>query len=101
MSNRPRKQGQGNRRRRPPKPSAANLWRPVPTLAAPQPIVPADEPATLLHSLGDPPLHGQGAVGEHYLAAVVERAAMLATALASSADLLADADADPAEPADG
>jgi mannitol/fructose-specific phosphotransferase system IIA component len=39
--------------------------------------------------LGDPPLQGQGAVAEHYVAAVVERAARFATALAASADLLA------------
>ena len=39
-------------------------------------------PTALLRSLGDPPLQGQGAAAEHYLAAVVERAAGLATALA-------------------
>ena len=32
-------------------------------------------PPRSLRSLGDPPLQGQGAVAEHYLAAVVERAA--------------------------
>jgi len=39
--------------------------------------------------LGDPPLQGQNAVAQHYLGAVVERAAGLATALAAAAGLLA------------
>jgi hypothetical protein len=79
--------GGGGKAKRP------DLWRPVPQLADPDPIVPAPDPTALLRSLGDPPLQGQGAVAEHYLAAVVERAAGLATALAVAAGLLAD-DAD-------
>ena len=66
-----------------------DLWRPVPQLPAPEPIVPAHDPGGTLRSLGDPPLQGQGAVAEHYMVAVVERAAALATALAATADLLA------------
>ena len=69
-----------------------DLWRPVPQLADPRPITPADDATALVRSLGDPPLQGQGAVAEHYLAAVVERAAVLATALAHSAGLLAEPD---------
>jgi hypothetical protein len=45
-----------------------------------------------LRSLGDPPLQGQGAAAGHYLAAVVERAAGLALALAATGGLLAEAD---------
>ena len=71
-----------------------DLWRPVPQLADPASIVPAPDPTALLRSLGDPPLQGQGAVAEHYLAAVVERAAGLATALAVAAGLLADPELD-------
>ena len=71
-----------------------DLWRPVPQLADPASIVPAPDPTALLRSLGDPPLQGQGAVAEHYLAAVVERAAGLATALAVAAGLLAEPDLD-------
>jgi hypothetical protein len=78
--------GNGAKAKRP------DLWRPVPQLADPEPIVPAPDPTALLRSLGDPPLQGQGAVAEHYLAAVVERAAGLATALAVAAGLLADSD---------
>jgi hypothetical protein len=78
----------GARARRP------DLWRPVPQLADPAPIVPAPDPSVLLRSLGDPPLQGQAAVAEHYLAAVAERAAGLATALALAAGLLADPERD-------
>jgi hypothetical protein len=78
--------GNGAKAKRP------DLWRPVPQLADPEPIVPAPDPTALLRSLGDPPLQGQGAVAEHYLAAVVERAAGLATALAVAAGLLASPD---------
>jgi hypothetical protein len=77
----------GRRQRR--KAKVVDLWRPVPPLPAVVPISPAPDPSVLLRSLGDPPLHGQGTVAEHYMAAVVERAAGLATALAASADLLA------------
>jgi hypothetical protein len=86
---RPRQQG---RNRRAHKPKSADLWRPVPQLPEPEPIVPAADPTSLLRSLGDPPLQGQSAVAEHYLAAVVERAAGLATALAATAGLLAEPD---------
>ena len=81
----------GARARRP------DLWRPVPQLADPEPIVPASDPSVLLRSLGDPPLQGQAAVAEHYLAAVAERAAGLATALALANGILADPEADPDE----
>jgi hypothetical protein len=85
----PRK-GNRNRRRRkaavPQKP--AELWRPVAQLPPPAPIRPAADPTAFIHSVGDPPLQGQGAVAEHYLAAVIERAAGLATALAAAAGLL-------------
>ena len=79
-----RKQGRGRR----PKHKGVDIWRPVPILPDPEPIRPSNDPTAVLRSLGDPPLPGQGAVAEHYLAAVVERAAVLATALAASAGLL-------------
>lgn len=89
-----RKQSQ-SRRRRANKAKSVDLWRPVPQLSDPEPIVPASDPTALLHSLGDPPLQGQGAVAEHYLAAVIERAAGLATALAAAGGLLAGSNGDP------
>jgi hypothetical protein len=62
----------------------------VPHIGDPAPIAPAADPTALLRSLGEPPLPGRGVAAEAYLAAVVERAAALATALAASADLLAE-----------
>lgn len=71
-----------------------DLWAPVPALADPVPIEPSTDPRMLLRSLGDPPLSGQGAVAEHYLGAVVDRASGLATALAAAAGLLGEAATD-------
>ena len=87
--NAPRRKQPGNRPRKQGAPKSVDLWRPVPKLPEPERIVPVSDPTAVLRSLGDPPLQGQGAVAEHYLAAVVERAAGLATALAVAADLLA------------
>ncbi len=56
--------------------------------------MPADDATALLRSLGPPPLDRHSLAGEHYLATVVERAAALATGLAATAQLLADADDD-------
>ena len=84
-----RSDGRSRRSRRP---KRVDLWRPVPALAPPEPIVPATDPTALLRSLGDPPLAGQASVAAHYLAAVVERAAGLATALAATTGLLAEPD---------
>jgi hypothetical protein len=81
-----------NRRRKAQKPKPVRLWRPVPQLPDPEPVVPTADPTVVLRSLGDLPLQGQVAVAEHYVAAVVERAAALATALAASADLLGGPD---------
>jgi hypothetical protein len=72
------------------KPRQQDLWHLVPALPDPEPIRPTSDPRMVLRSLGDPPLAGQGAVAEHYMGAVVDRAAGLATALAAAAGLLAD-----------
>jgi hypothetical protein len=61
----------------------------VPQLAEPEPIAPAADPTAMLRSLGEVPLQRQAAAAEHYLAAVVERAASVATALAAAGELLA------------
>jgi hypothetical protein len=66
----------------------ADLWRKVPEPAAPEPISPTAEPSGLIDSLGPPPLQGQAGLAAQYFAAVIERSAMLANALASSAGLL-------------
>jgi hypothetical protein len=93
MSDGPRGKQQGRRRGQKQK-QPFDLWRAVPQLDPPEPIVTASDPAALLRSLGDPPLQGQATVAAHYMAAVIERAAGLATALAASGDLLAEADED-------
>jgi len=56
-------------------------------------IAPADDPTVMLHSLSSPPLPGRETVAVHYFAAVAEKAASLAVALAAASDLL-DLDAD-------
>ena len=89
-----RRRQQGGRRRGGGGPKPGDIWRPVPRLPEPSPITPAKDPTALLRSLGDPPLPGQGQLAEHYLAAVIERAAVVATALAASAGVLASGDAD-------
>jgi hypothetical protein len=88
--------GQSSRRRRsgrkgkPAKP--VDLWRPVPPLPEPAPIVPAGDPTALVRSLGEPPLPGAGA--DMAIAAVVARAAGLAEALARVGGLAAEDDDD-------
>ena len=71
-------------------PRPSELWRSVPEPPPAEEIRPTADPTALLRSLGAPPLTGQGATAEHYLAAVVSRAAGLAAALAAAGDLLAD-----------
>ena len=87
MSTRRHRDQRGKAAPRPVRPG--DLWRPVPELAEPEPVEPAGDPTALLRSLGEPPLQGQSGAAEHYLAAVVERAAALGTALAAAAGLLA------------
>ena len=53
-------------------------------------IVPATDPTVMLHSLSSPPLPGRETVAVHYFAAVAEKAASLAFALAAASDLLDD-----------
>jgi hypothetical protein len=53
-----------------------------------EPIRPVPEPGAMVRSLGPPPLFGGGGNAEHYFAAIYERAAMLAGALAAASDLL-------------
>ena len=51
-------------------------------------ITPAHDPTVMLHSLSSPPLPGRETVAVHYFAAVAEKAASLAVALAAASDLL-------------
>jgi hypothetical protein len=90
-SNGNQQSGRSGRRRRGNR-QPSNVWRAAPPPPDAQPIAPATDPAMVLRSLGDPPLPGQGAVAEHYLAAVIERASQMATALAAAAGVLASPD---------
>ncbi|HEY2331115.1 MAG TPA: hypothetical protein VGH94_04290 [Acidimicrobiales bacterium] len=74
---------QRNRRRR-----SVAFWQDLPEDDTPTTVVPAAEPTAAIRSLGTPPLPGQGAVADHYIAAVVQRAAGLATALAAASGIL-------------
>ena len=73
---------------------AVDLWRPVPQLPDPDPIVAATDPGIVLRSLGQPPLQGVGSQAEHAFELVVRRSSMMATALAATAGLLAQPDDD-------
>src|SRR4051794_3440107 len=53
-----------------------------------EPIRPVPDPGAMVRSLGPPPLFGGGGNAEHYFAAVYDRAAMLAGALAAASGLL-------------
>ena len=77
----------GNRRRRGNR-QGTSVWRAAPPPPEVEPVALAGDPTVVLRSLGDPPLPGQGAVAEHYLAAVVERASQMAAALAAAAGVL-------------
>jgi hypothetical protein len=69
-----------------------DLWRPVPQLPDPAPIAAASDPTMIFRSLGEPPLHGQGAQAGHEISKVLVRAAHLAEALAAASGLHAAAD---------
>lgn len=71
-----------------------DLWRPPPPLPELRPIRASSDPSLLIRSLGDPPLGPKSVLAGHYLAALLERAAGTAVALAVSADLLAADDGD-------
>ncbi|MEI6496604.1 MAG: hypothetical protein WCO88_08020 [Actinomycetota bacterium] len=71
---------------------AFDMWRPPPPLPEPRPITIATDPSLMIRSIGDPPFGPKSVLAGHYLAALIDRAAGLATAIAASADLLAHDD---------
>jgi hypothetical protein len=85
------KNARRNGRRRNPRP---DLWRAVAPVPDAQTVTPALDPTALVRSLGPPQLPGQTAYAEHYLAAVVERAATMAGAVAAAAGVIAEPDDD-------
>ena len=70
--------------------SAGDLWKTPEPLPDVEPIQPPSDVQALPRSLGDAPTFGGNSKAGHYVAAVIERTAVIAVALATSADLLAD-----------
>jgi len=81
------------RRRRPQ--STRNFWGNAEAFDnAPELIRPSAEPTAMLQSLGPPQLPGGDTIAVHYFAAVYQRAAAMAVALAAASGLLDDEDGD-------
>jgi len=80
-----------NQRRRRPAGQAptVDFWHGGAELPEVRPITVTPDPSALMRSLGDLPLNDSGDVRYH-IAAVIERAASIAAALALTADLLED-----------
>ncbi|NLA34937.1 MAG: hypothetical protein GX868_04510 [Actinobacteria bacterium] len=55
-------------------------------------VSPASDPASVVTSLGSPPLAGHEQVAEHYFRAIYERAGGLAFAIAAGNGIIADND---------
>jgi hypothetical protein len=89
-----RPQRRGNSRRPPGnRPAPVDIWRDPGTLPDIEPISVPPETGALLRSLGDPPMV-DGSTAVKYFTTVIERAAVIAAALALSADLLATPETD-------
>ncbi len=83
------------RRRKSSAKAARDFWGDPSKLPTDEPKVAiATSPATIVESLGGPPLTGQEANAPHYFAAVYERAVIMAGALASASNLIEDPEAD-------
>lgn len=91
MNGSPNQRRNNNQRRRRPagQPATADFWHGVAELPDVRPITVTPDPSALMRSLGDLPLNDSGDVRYH-IAAVIERAASIATALALTAGLLED-----------
>jgi len=87
-------QRRGNSRRRPA--NSRSFWGSAPSGEDRDDLVirPVDDPTVMIRSLGPPPLPGGEMMAEHYFAAVYEKAAALALALAAASDLLDAGDED-------
>ena len=87
--NRPQRRPKQRRRPQAKRSTTPDLWRVPGPLPEIERITVSDDAGALLRSLGDPPMNN-GHVAGHYFNAVIERAAVVAGALALSADLSAD-----------
>ena len=94
----PRRRKAPERRERAPAAARRNATSGAPTTDGRRPVElirPADDPTVMLRSLSSPPLPGRETVAVHYFAAVAEKAASLAVALAAASELLDAGDDDP------
>ena len=91
---RPQRRGP-NQGRRPQvkRPTAVDIWRVPGPLPEIEPIAASTDPGSLLRSLGDPPMR-DGASAAKVFIGVIERASVIAAALALSVDLLAEPPSD-------
>jgi hypothetical protein len=101
MSQPRRRKAQGrqaqNRGRKPI--STRDFWgRDDPDEEPPELIRPSEDPTAMIRSLGPPPLPGRETVSEHYFAAVYDKAASLAIALAAASSLLDMSEEEEASP---
>jgi hypothetical protein len=78
----------GRRRQRNRRRKSIEFWQDLPEDDTSIIVIPAADPTAAIRSLGTPPLPGQITVADHFLAAVVQRAAGLATALAAVSNIL-------------
>jgi hypothetical protein len=77
-----------NARRR--QPAGRDFWGADDIEESPAAVIrPIPDPTALVRSLGPPPLPGYETAAEHYFAAVYDKAATLAIALAAASGLLA------------
>jgi hypothetical protein len=77
---------QGGRRR---PATGADFWGTESTIDdVPESILPSDDPAAMVTSLGPPPLPGHETAAQHYFDAVYAMAGALAIALAAASGLL-------------
>jgi hypothetical protein len=91
---RPQRRGNGQGRRPAGnRPAPLDIWRDPGKLPDIEPITVPSEAGALLRSLGDPPMV-DGSTAVKYFTTVIERAAVIAAALALSADLLVDPEAE-------
>jgi hypothetical protein len=89
----PRRRRQGQGKKKPKQPSTREFWGTDPAEDEPLHTIRAlEDPTPLVRSLGPPPLPGHEQVAVHYFAAMYDKAASLANALAATAGLLAAED---------
>ena len=83
---RPQRKGQ-SRRPQQKRPAPIDIWRDPGSLPEMEPVTVPPEAGALLRSLGDPPML-DGSTATKYFTTVIQRAAVIAAALALSADVL-------------